>query len=200
MAMSPMNTSEIIQALTPLVEAFERFGIAYYIGGSVASSVHGRRRYTQDVDVVADIQLKHVHTLVATLQQDYYIDAGMIRGAIQNRSSFNILHNDTGVKVDVFIQKSGPFSQQEMRRAREDVLEVGSRSFFFASAEDMILAKLDWWKLGGGVSNRQWNDILEMMKEKQAVLDTAYLRQSAPMLGVADLLEKVFSDAGLQTP
>jgi hypothetical protein len=200
MAMSPMNTSEIIQALTLLVEAFERFGIAYYIGGSVASSVHGRRRYTQDVDVVADIQLKHVHTLVATLQQDYYIDAGMIRGAIQNRSSFNILHNDTGVKVDVFIQKTSPFSQQEMRRAREDVLEVGSRSFFFASAEDMILAKLDWWKLGGGVSNRQWNDILEMMKEKQAVLDTAYLRQSAPMLGVADLLEKVFSDAGLQTP
>jgi hypothetical protein len=200
MAMSPMNTSEIIQALTPLVEAFDRFGIAYYIGGSVASSVHGRRRYTQDVDVVADIQHKHVQTLVATLQQDYYIDAAMIRSAIQNRLSFNILHNDTGVKVDVFIQKTGPFSQQEMRRAREDVLEVGSRPFFFASAEDMILAKLDWWKLGGGVSSRQWNDILEMMKEKQAVLDIAYLRQSAPMLGVADLLEKAFSDAGLQTP
>ncbi len=135
MAMSLMNTSEIIQALTPLVEAFDRFGIAYYIGGSVASSVHGRRRYTQDVDVVAEIQLKHVQTLVATLQQYYYIDAGMIRGAIQNRSSFNILHNDTGVKVDVFIQKTDPFSQQEMRRAREDVLEVGSRPFFFASAD-----------------------------------------------------------------
>jgi hypothetical protein len=134
MAMSPMNTSEIIQALTPLVEAFDRFGIAYYIGGSVASSVYGRRRYTQDVDVVAALQLKHVQTLVAMLQQAYYIDAGMIRGAIQNRSSFNLLHHDTGVKVDVFVQKTGPFSQQEMRRAREDVLEVGSRPFFFASA------------------------------------------------------------------
>jgi hypothetical protein len=200
MSMSPMNTSEIIQALTPLVKVFDRFGIAYYIGGSVASSVHGRRRYTQDVDVVAAIQLKHVQTLVATLQKDYYIDAGMIRGAIQNRSSFNILHNDTGVKVDVFVQKTSPFSQQEMRRAREDVLEVGSRPFFFASVEDMILAKLDWWKLGGGVSNRQWNDILEMMKEKHAGLDIAYLRQSAPMLGVADVLEKAFNDAGLQTP
>ena len=86
MSMSPMNTSEIIQALTPIVEAFYRFGIAYYIGGSVASSVHGRRRYTQDVDVVAAIQLKHVQTLVATLHQDYYIDADMIRGAIQHRS------------------------------------------------------------------------------------------------------------------
>ena len=200
MAMSPMNTSEIIQALTPLVEAFDRFGIAYYIGGSVASSVHGRRRYTQDVDVVAALQLKQVQTLVAMLQQEYYIDADMIRGAIQNRSSFNLLHHDTGVKVDVFVQKTGLFSQQEMRRAREDVLEVGSRPFFFASAEDMILAKLDWWKQGGGLSNRQWNDILEMMKEKHAGLDIAYLCQSAPMLGVADVLEKAFNDAGLQTP
>jgi hypothetical protein len=200
MAMSPMNTSEIIQALTPLVEAFDRFGIAYYIGGSVASSVHGRRRYTQDVDVVAALQLKHVQTLVAMLQQEYYIDADMIRGAIQNRSSFNLLHHDTGVKVDVFVQKTGPFAQQEMRRAREDILEVGSRPFFFASAEDMILAKLDWWKQGGGVSNRQWNDILEIIKEKHAALDIPYLRQSAPMLGVVDVLEKAFNDAGLQTP
>ena len=77
---------------------------------------------------------------------------------------------------------------------------MGSRPFFFASPEDMILAKLDWWKLGGGVSNRQWNDILEMMKEKQTVLDIAYLRQSAPMLGVVDVLEKALKDAGLQTP
>ena len=180
MAMSPMNTPEIIQALTPIVEVFGRFGIAYYIGGSVASSVHGRRRYTQDVDVVAAVQLKHVQTLVALLQQDYYIDADMIRGAIHRRSSFSLLHHDTGVKVDVFVQKSSPFAQQEMQRAREEVLEVGSRPFFFASPEDMILAKLDWWKLGGEVSNRQWNDIVEIMKEKRAALDIAYLRQSAP--------------------
>jgi hypothetical protein len=83
MAMSPMNTSEIIQALTPLVEVLDRFGIKYYIGGSVASSVHGRRRYTQDVDVLAALQLKHVQTLVVVLQQAYYINAGMIRGAFK---------------------------------------------------------------------------------------------------------------------
>lgn len=67
------------------------------------------------------------------LQQEYYIDAGMIRGAIQNRSSFNVLHNDTGVKVDVFVQKTSPFAQQEMHRIKEEVLEPGSRPFFFAS-------------------------------------------------------------------
>ena len=194
---TPMNTSEIIQALTPLVEAFDHFGIAYYIGGSVASSVHGRRRYTQDVDVVAAIQLQHVQNLVAMLQLEYYIDADMIRGVIQNRSTFNILHNDTGVKVDVFVQKTGTFPQQEMRRARKDILELGSRPFFIASAEDMILAKLDWWKLGGGISSRQWNDIQEIMKEKHATLDMAYLRQSASLLAVGDLLEKALKDADL---
>jgi hypothetical protein len=64
----------------------------------------------------------------------------------------------------------------------------------------MILAIPDWGKLGAGISNHQWNDILEMMKEKHSGLDIAYLRQSAPMLGVADALEKAFNDVGLQTP
>ncbi len=131
------------------------------------------------------------------LEQEYYIDADMIRGAIQNQSSFNILHNETGVKIDVFVQKTSSFSQQEMRRARKDVLESGGPPFFIASAEDMILAKLDWWKLGGCISNRQWNDIQEIMKEKHATLDIAYLRQSASILAVADLLEKALKDAGL---
>lgn len=102
--------------------------------------------------------------------------------------------------MDVFVQKASPFGQQEMRRAKEEVLKPGSRPFFFASPEDMILAKLDWWKMGGGVSTRQWNDIVEIMKEQQASLDMAYLRQSAQMLGVADLLEKTIQDAGLQAP
>ena len=195
-----MNISEIVQALTPLVDVFERLGIAYYIGGSVASSVHGRRRYTQDVDVVAAIGLEHIQFLVSMLQQVYYIDAEMIRGAIRSRSSFNVLHNDTGVKVDVFIQKTNSFARQEMRRAKEEILEPDSRPFFFASPEDMILAKLDWWKMGGGSSTRQWNDILEVIKEKAASLDIVYLRQSAPLLGVIDPLEKALNDAGFHIP
>jgi hypothetical protein len=87
-AASPMNVPEIIQAITPLIEVFERFGIPYYIGGSVASSLHGKRRATQDVDIVADIRRKHIQTLVKLLENEYYIDAGMIQGAIQHQSSF----------------------------------------------------------------------------------------------------------------
>jgi hypothetical protein len=134
MAMSPMNTSESIQALTPLVEVLDRFGIKDYMSGSIASSVHGKGRYAQDVNVVASLQFKHVRTLVALLQQPYSIDADMIRDAIQNQSLFSLLHHDTEVKVDVFVQKPDPIAQQELRRAREEVLEVGSRPFFYTSA------------------------------------------------------------------
>lgn len=193
----PMNTPEIIQALTPLVDVFERFGIAYYIGGSVASSLHGKRRATQDVDLIADIQPGQVQTLVKLLENAYYIDEDMIRDAIRHASSFNVLHNDTGVKVDVFILGAGAFAQQEMRRARPEVLEAGTRPFYFASPEDIILSKLAWWKMGGGASPRQWNDLLEVLKNQAALLDTEYLQRSAPLAGVADLLVRALHDAGL---
>lgn len=191
-----MNTPEIIQAITPLITAFERFGISYYIGGSVASSVHGKSRATQDVDIVAAIERQHVQPLVKLLEPAYYIDADMIRGAIQHQSTFNVFHNETGVKVDVFVLKSSPISQRELQRAREEVIEPGSRPFYFASPEDVILNKLSWWKMGGGISTRQWNDLLEVIKRQANTLDTKYLRQSAPLMGVADLLEQALIDAG----
>ena len=192
-----MNSSEIIQALTPLVDVFERFTIPYYIGGSVASSVHGKRRATQDVDIIAAIQRHHVQTLVKLLENEYYIDGAMINDAIRHHSSFNLLHNDTGVKVDVFVLKTSAFAQHELSRAQEDVLEPGTRSFYFASPEDIILNKLRWWKMGGGISTRQWNDILEVIKRQANVLDLPYLRQFAPSLGVSDILKQALTEAGL---
>jgi len=167
------------------------------IGGSVASSVHGKRRATQDVDVIADIQVRHVQTLVKLLESDYYIDGSTIYDAILHYSSFNVLHNDTGVKIDIFILKPDTFAQQEMYRATPEVLEAGSRPFYFASPEDIILSKLAWWKLGGGVSTRQWNDLLEVIKKQAAILDRDYLQQSAPLVGVADLLAQALNETGL---
>ncbi len=194
---SPMNTPEIIQAITPLIDVFERFNIPYYIGGSVASSIHGKRRATQDVDIVAAIQLQHVQTLVKLLENEYYIDGDMIKDAIRHQSSFNLLHNDTGVKVDVFVLKTSAFAQHELSRAREEVIEPGTRPFYFATPEDVILNKLSWWKMGGGTSTRQWNDIVEVIRHKATILDLSYLRQSAPFVGVADILEQALNAAGI---
>lgn len=192
-----MDTPEMLQALTPVIEAFESLAIAYCIGGSVASSLYGRSRLTQDIDIVADLALPQVQPLVQRLQADYYIDDGMVQDAIQHRSSFNVLHHATGVKIDVFVMKSGPFAQAELQRARMAAFMLGSRTFAFATPEDTILTKLDWWKQGSGISARQWDDIVEVMKRQRQNLDLVYLRQMAPLLGVADIFEQALTDAGL---
>jgi hypothetical protein len=190
-----VGTSELIRVLTPLVEAFEDLQIPYYVGGSVVSSVYGELRNTFDIDVVADVQLKHVVSLVKRLETEYYIDADTIRDAIRHRSSFNIIYLDSMFKVDIFLPKPRPFAQQERLRARKEVIEAGTRPFYLSSPEDIILNKLEWYKMGNEISTRQWNDIIGVIKRQAETLDIAYLRQWARELNVVELLERALLEA-----
>lgn len=192
------NVPDILAAITPIVEALEELGIPYHIGGSVASSLYGLPRLTIDADLVADIRMKHVRPLVEQLETDYYIDEDMIRDAIRRQSSFNVIHQDTILKVDIFIPKSRLFDQEELRKVRQEVLSEGTRPFNIASPEGTILNKLEWYRMGGEVSDRQWNDILGVLKVQGTNLDIAYLRHWAADLKVTDLLERAFVDAGLK--
>ena len=192
------NVPDILAAITPIVEALEELGIPYHIGGSVASSLYGLPRLTIDADLVADIRMKHVRPLVEQLETDYYIDEDMIRDAIRRQSSFNVIHQDTILKVDIFISKSRLFDQEELRKIRQEVLSEGTRPFNIASPEGTILNKLEWFRMGGEVSDRQWNDILGVLKVQGTNLDIAYLRHWAANLNVTDLLERAFVDAGLK--
>ena len=192
------NVPDILAAITPIVEALEEFGIPYHIGGSVASSLYGLPRLTIDADLVADIRMEHVRPLVRQLETDYYIDEDMIRDAIRRQSSFNVIHQDTILKVDIFIPKSRLFDQEELRRAQQEVLSEGTRPFNIASPEGTILNKLEWYRMGGEVSDRQWNDILGVLKVQGTNLDMAYLRRWAANLSVTDLLERALVDAGLE--
>jgi len=193
-----MNTLEILAAITPIADAFEQLGIAYHIGGSVASSAYGFIRATIDADLVADLRLEHVRPLVKQLEADYYIDADAVRDAIRRRSSFNAIHLGTMLKVDVFIPKARPFDQEEQRRVRQEVLVEGTHPFYMASPEGTILNKLEWYRMGGEVSDRQWNDILGVLKVQATALDMAYLQRWARALEVTDLLERALVDAGLK--
>ncbi len=195
-----MNTPDILAAITPIVEALEQLGIAYNIGGSVASSIHGIPRLTIDVDIIADLRLEQVRPLVKQLEATYYIDEDMIRDAIKRRTEFNVIHLDTMLKVDVFIPKARPFDQEELRRVRQEVLVAGTRPFYMASPEGTILNKLEWYRMGGEVSDRQWNDILGVLKVQGTALDLDYLQRWATNLKVADLLERALVDAGLKEP
>jgi hypothetical protein len=194
-----MSTPDILAALTPVVDAFERLGIAYHIGGSVASSAYGIARATLDVDLVADVQAAHVQPLVALLQEAYYIDREMVQEAVRHRSSFNVIHLDTMIKVDVFILKLQPYAQESFRRARRDTLveDEPAHEFYLATPEDVILNKLDWFRLGGGVSDRQWNDVLGVLKVQALSLDLSYLRRWAAELGLTELLDRAFNEAGI---
>ncbi len=193
-----MNKPEILAAITPVVEALEQLGVAYHIGGSVASSIHGIIRATIDADLVADLRLEDVRLLVKQLEPNYYIDADAVTDAIKRRSSFNAIHLDTMLKVDVFIPKTRLFDQEELRRVRLEVLVEGTRPFYTASPEGTILNKLEWYRMGGEVSDRQWNDILGVLKVQGTALDLTYLRRWATNLKVANLLERALMDAGLE--
>jgi len=191
-----MNIPDILAATTPVVEALEQLEVPYHIGGSVASSLNGIPRLTIDVDIVANLKLEHVRPLIRLLEADYYIDEDAVRDAIQRRSSFNVIHLASILKVDVFIPKSRLFDQEELHRVRLITLESSERSFYVASPEGTILNKLEWFRMGGEVSDRQWNDILGVLKVQGSNLDMIYLRRWAAALQVTDLLERALVDAG----
>ena len=143
-----MNAPDLIAAVIPVVKAFEQLNIDYHIGGSVASSVFGFPRSTIDADLVADIRLKHVDSLVNHLSTTYYIDGDSIRSAFRRKSSFSIIHLATMIKVDVFILKARAFDQEEFKRVQLKTLPEDDRLPRFASPEDVILNKLEWYKMG----------------------------------------------------
>ncbi len=170
----------------------------YLVGRSLASSLHGTPRATQDVDLVAALRLQHVSALVAALEETFYVDHEMIRDAIARRSSFNVIHLETMFKIDFFILKDDPASRQEMeRRQVYRILDNPRRDLVIASAEDIILQKLYWYQLGAGVSDRQWNDVLGVMKTQGGQLDMPYLTHTAALLDVEDLFQQACRDAGL---
>lgn len=194
------NLPDIFAAITPVIDALESLNVPYHIGGSVASSLYGLPRLTIDADIVAKLEQKHVRSFVRMLEDDYYIDADMIHDAINHRSSFNLIHNDTILKIDIFIPKLRPFDQEELQRAQALTIEDTHRPFYIASPEGTILNKLEWYRMGGEVSDRQWNDILGVLKVRGTSLDLAYLQNWAKALNVSDLLERAFVDAGLNEP
>ena len=194
-----MSVPDILKAIQPVARAFHDLAVSYYVGGSVASSAYGRARATLDVDVVADLKEEHVEPLVRRLGSEYYIDGGMVLDAVERRSSFNVVHLPTMIKVDVFVLKTRNYDQEAMRRKKIDTLdeEHGSAQVYLASPEDLILNKLEWFRLGWEVSERQWGDVLGVIKVQGESLDRGYLKHWAVQLGLSDLLERAFREAGV---
>ncbi|MBN2001706.1 hypothetical protein JW935_29470 [candidate division KSB1 bacterium] len=186
-----MLLAEPIQITHRIAQEFERLQIRYLVGGSLASSLHGIPRATNDVDMVAEILNAHIPPLVKALETEFYIDGEMIRDAIQQKSSFNIIHLATMFKLDIFVLKGDEVSQEEMnRRGLYQVSDTPDRKLFLASAEDIIVHKLYWYQLSGCASERQWTDVLGVLQVQGERLDYLYLERMAQQRGVRDLLNQ----------
>ena len=188
--------NEPIEVTLKVTDVFEKLDISYLIAGSLASTLYGMVRTTQDSDIVAELRLEHLQQFVSSLQDEFYIDQEMIAESIQRNSSFNIIHRETMFKVDVFIPRPRPFLQAQLDRAQRQTFSFETEmSAKFASPEDTILAKLEWYRMGGEVSDRQWRDILGILKTRTGDLDGEYLRKWAAELHVSDLLERALQES-----
>lgn len=189
--------NEPIEVTLRVTTVLEKLGVPYLIGGSLASTLHGMIRTTQDSDIIAEMRAEHIQPFVSSLEKDFFIDEETIVDAVQRHSSFNILHRETMFKVDIFIPYPRSFLQSQLARAQRQAFELDTKmSAIFASAEDTILSKLEWYRMGGETSERQWRDILGILKTRAGDLDLEYLKKWAKDLNVADLLERVLKEAG----
>lgn len=183
---------EPIEITLVVISAFEELGIRYLIGGSLASSIYGEPRATRDADLLADVKFEHADRLCELLKAQFNVSKVMIENAVARRSSFNLIHDESLFKVDVFIPKDREFDEQEFhRRTLHVVAHAPERSAYFASVEDVILAKLEWYRQGNEASDQQWRDVTGIFKANEGRLDFEYMRKTAGLLRVYDLLEKL---------
>lgn len=190
--------TELILATREVIAILDQLEIPYCLGGSLASSLQGIGRATIDGDLVAELMLRHCRPLADQLAPRFIVSLEAVIQALQNEGSFNAIHREHLVKVDVFVAKSRPWYRSQM--ARRQLMSFGAETLppiWVSSPEDTILAKLDWYRLGGGVSDRQWGDVLGVMKVQAENLDLAYLRRWADELRFRDLLDRALSDSGL---
>ena len=181
-------TSQIARVLTNL-------DILYMIGGSLASSLYGIPRATQDIDIVVDLKADRVDELVNSFKKNFFIDKDLITSALKRFTSFNMIHLKTMFKVDVFILKQDPHSIEEMARRRSYQISE-EQDLYVASAEDIIIHKLYWYRLGNKISDRQWLDAIGVLKVQGGNLDFDYLKKAAHHRKVSGLLEQAIEESG----
>jgi hypothetical protein len=184
-----------LDVATRVARALEALGLRYLVGGSLASSLHGLPRSSYDADILAEIPASRIDQLVRLLEADFYIDGEMIRHALRHRISFNLIHYDSGFKVDVFLLTDDPLLQEEMRRRQTQDVGDPDGPLYFATAEDMILQKLAWYRAGGETSERQWTDVLGILKVQGEALDLDYVRRWAERRGLAELVSRAIAES-----
>lgn len=176
-----------------LAKTLDALGIVYTIGGSVASSFAGEPRSTLDVDFVVGLRETDIAALVSALENDFYVDDEAIRRAVRERRSANLIHQQTSIKVDLFVAGGTALDRQQLARRKR--VDLGSGHVVFVHPpEDVLLQKLRWYRLSGERSERQWRDVLGIIRVQGSKLDHEYVIANAAVLHVRDLAERALAD------
>lgn len=189
------DPDELSRALVAVADVLDELGVRWAVGGSLASAAHGEPRATNDVDVIASLSASDARTLVERLvAAGFYADVDAALDAVRRRSSFNVIDTRSFIKVDVFVPGTGPLGLGQLDRAAHLDIFPASRPIPVLAAEDTILQKLNWYRAGGSLSDRQWRDIVSVLR-LGTELDDVYLDTVASAEGLTDLLAKARSDA-----
>lgn len=183
---------KIEEILDRVIGILKECKIEYMITGSFASNIHGIPRATFDADIVISPDAKKLGKFIERIKDDFYVNVDMVKRAIQEKRIFNVIHFDTGFKIDFIIKKDGEYYENEFRRRKP--FKLRGKKYFFASPEDTILAKLIWTKKSG--SEKQFNDALGIIKIQKERLDYAYLKKWANTLSITQLLDKLLKESG----
>lgn len=186
MAIGPLELAAQVAAV------LDRLGIAYVVGGSFASSLVGEPRATADIDVALVLPGDGAARLVEAVRGEFYVSAEAAAEAVRRHSSFNLIHLDSVMKVDLFVLGDGLLDRRQIEGRRR--VAVGDVELWVGAPEDQVLRKLSWYRLGGEVSDRQWRDVVAILAVQRDRLDYPDLRSAARTVGLADLLERAIQE------
>ncbi len=197
--MAPEGLPDPLRVALAVTGILERLGVPYVTAGSFASSVHGEPRSTDDVDIVAELRPAHVAALVNALGREWYVSEETVRDAVARATSFNAVHLASGVKVDLFVVGADPFDAHRVATGRSvRVADEPGAVLRVDTAEHTVLRKLEWFRRGGETSERQWRDVVGVLRAQGNRLDRRELAAWTERLGVEDLLGRALHEAGLQ--
>lgn len=184
-----------LEVVGEIGEILDGLTIPWVLGGSLASSLAGEPRSTLDVDIAARLESRHVAGLILALDDKYYADRSMIEASISRHSSFNLIHLESFVKIDIFVLGDGVLDTLQIKRRQRIRLGDKRGSVWVGSPEDQILRKLHWFKLGGEVSDRQWSDVVGLLRVQGERIDRRGLAATADLTDLADLVAKALVEA-----
>jgi hypothetical protein len=185
----------LADAFEPVRAALEQANIRFAIGGSWASTTFGEPRFTNDIDILGEFTEDNLLEFLRGLPDSFYVDADEAIDAICRGRSFNVIYMPTAFKFDFFPASAFALARQELDR----VIYIGNTGLAnaptpFVTPEDILLAKLFWFRSGGSISEVQWRDLKGIARTCAGSLDNIYLRAGAETLGVRDLLEKLLTE------